>query len=439
MKVKANRDLYSSFKVLIISLVLVTSLLSVISYKSMSEFPSQGLSLNIGFGGEARYYNRTEFVHLVYLYPEDRVTLNFRVSAVTYNLTVVIQGLLRNHTYRWSTGISSYGSHAPVFIPEYPDWYLITSIFTVHNSDGEWMIDLSISSFEVPRDGVYHYINMIAPIIIVATIFSLLGLYILSRKLRLVGILTWEILSIYKWIIPIIAFLSFLDIFSAFKDIILFEYLPPPGTYFDLNRMNISSYQLLEGVYAGFGVGRAVNLLIIYSIIVNLINISYYNDRRFHRVYTSMGLSKLNIYMLKFLSGLILIFTPYLMSKILLDIVIFQEPNILAGLYGEGFLYRFLIDLYIVLYYYSMIFFATIIIKNSAVALPIAISPLLVKSWLSNNQLVNRFMGFPFRLRRILLSDIPQPILTLENLPYLTLPFILLLISLIIYLLRDLD
>ncbi len=423
--------------IFILTLFTISSL--YLSYNSDVSFPRNGFYglYSVGFYGGKEVYN----IFSTFLYRDDRLSFQATLSEGSYQIEIVIKGLLTNRMYNWSGYVEYPRPKLPVFIPEDNDWYIIyVKLYPLNSTEEDsFNADIILSSYENERRFVADLLNMfILPILVLSEIVVLTSIY-LYLKFRTVRMFSWEVSSFYKWIISGIVFVIFTVLLGVFTSVLLdHELLAFPE---EIDNFVISPFAIIDGVYPQSLYYRFANLILILSLMINLLNVSYYMDRKFHRIYLSMGYDKSRIFLLKFMTGYLLILIPFTLAKIFMDFLIFGSPVSVLKVYTSSYLWRFLYDSYFILYYYVIIFSITISLKSMSSSILASITPLLLRSWIGDNAVVSQFFGYPLWIRYSMIycrEDLLQCFLS-NNTLFLILPFLILIVGYIVFVYRELE
>ena len=423
----------TSAKILvIIAFVYVISMIPI--YKSVVDFPREGIS------GDGGFFLNSKSYHLFYLYKGDRLSFYGRADTqYSYRVIIEIRGVLTDLFFNWSETFDVRNPRLPVFIAPKSDWYFInfTTVSSRNELDG---FSYSNAVFEITRSYVADKALNIFPYIAVIILVSYALTTFLSAKYRWVRRITWDLGSSYLWILIVVAAFIFIDLFSQFRT--SFSLADEDIRFLNENNYTYpkSTYILTEGIYWFVPVDTLIQLFLILGIMVNLINVSYMLDRKFYRIDASIDKGLLKTYLVKWFVGFLILLIPYIMTKFYIDILSFEDFDALYRAYSEGLALRLLIDVYTVFYYYSIIYSLAYLIRNISIAIPIILAPLLVYLWGVDVALIKIFYRLPFSLRFLLLQGCLEPsrCINLEMWALLPLPFMLLISTYLINRFRDL-
>ncbi len=416
---------------ILIFLILVTF---VTLFNSTFSFPRKGVSNSV----EVTTRGYIGFIELVFLYRGDRYSFKAVLPHNISNVSIYIRGILTGENFKWSGGLNTSSRNLPVFIPRLNDWYLIKIEFNISKPIEFVNIQYDTSSYEVPRYNIADFSTSLIPFLAIGIFIIYILIILLESRSTFLKLIIWELSSLYKWILFLTSIVVFIDLYEGFNTVYAVSEVIYPMAK---EAFNMTPYSLLEGIYNGVNFDRLVNILLILSIIVNLMNVSYYLDRKFQRVYITLGMDFKRIYFTKWFTGYLIVAASYILAKTYVDSMVFQPLPTLFNAYSNTIIQRILFDLYLTFYYYTIIFSIAISSRNISTSVPLLMTTLILRIWLMEHPIINHLFNFPIYIRDLLLQGCIDLIGCLDgyNLILFLLPFIMLVISYLINSVRDID
>ena len=414
--------------------VTTTLILFITQFNSYAEYPRPGLSEGGTFNG----FTNIVLGGYYFLYKGDRLSFEARIEGGPYLVNIQIMGLFSGTILKWSDTFDEYIPRLPTFIPEKNDWYIIIVNVSHVNRSGELNIQYSISTYEDARDLVVENSLITAPYIILVFTLIAAGLSLLSIKNRNIDFLEWEISSLYKWILPISGLIIFIDTFEKFHGSLI-PWIDLMG--FEPNISSPTTYSLYESIYKWVDQNQVILTIVLFSVVINLINISYYLDGKYQRIYYLLGMDLQRFYLFKWFSGYIMVALPYVLAKIYVDIVILGVWDALSHEYIIGLFQQVLLDFYTILYLYTIIFVPATMVRSMAASISILMAPLITYIWIGDDPVIGTFFNIPMEFKMHLMRGCPSLVACLGvwKVSLLFLPAILLIASLVASRYRDLE
>ncbi len=361
-----------------------------------------------------------EFEFLIYIYQDDKISLEASVETPSpkYNVYIDVLGLNKKYRGEWRETFSGENPVLPDISVKDKDWYILRIVVS---SKDRANVKLYISMYNGSREDVINILQYILPQFYLLTIIFLAISSAIITRVRLGRTIEIDIRRSLLWIVILLAFPTFVYVMGPMNTIII-----PIEDYYSGN--TLSPQLLIEGIHLDIDTSLFTQSIYLLGILVSIGYIAYDLESKNIRIYFWSGFSRSRLFIYKYLISALTILLSLEAAKMYIDFIHYGFTYMSSIQYITGFAYRLGIDLLIISLILAYPLSVSFITGRVLYSLPLLLIPLIYPAFLESMDLYPNYI----------LNPSPGNIFNLIFTPTIFTSIILVLLAYLLYIRRDL-